>query len=154
MEQTLRFQKELLELVQKNNNTQMPNACSPPNPTPYHARHPISLPSLSLLSPFPFHLPPKHIITIYTFSTYCLPPSVFPLTAFSHSRQYVTPKTPLYLLVDHTSVPTKTPLYFLVDHTQRSPSTNDILKTSANLTQPPSPHITIYKSTTHLLLFL
>ena len=47
-----------------------------------------------------------------------------------------------------------TPLYLLMDQTQRSPSTNYITRSSANMTSTTRPHHTIYKSTKRLLFSL
>ena len=120
------------------------HACSAPNPSP----HPLSLsspyltPILVLIIPCSFSFNKKHITTIYTSSKPIpqpLPPPVVHLSAFSYSRQYVPPKAPLYLLMDHT---------------QRSPPTNYITRRSDNMTSKARPNHTISKSTTRLLRFL
>ena len=123
------YQKELLEIIRKKNAPKtLQHACSAPNPTP----HPLLLssPYLTLILvriiPFSFLFTRKKALLSTHLKNQTLSHQVFPLSAFSLSRQYVPPKTPLYLLVDHTHVPTETPLYLLIGHTQRSPSTNNI----------------------------
>ena len=96
MELTFGFQKELLEFLQKKSTPKTHATCMHAQPQtppriPSHSRHPISLPSLSLLSPFPFHLP-KNISLPSTHLQNSplnpnLPPPVFHLSAFSYSRQ-------------------------------------------------------------------
>ena len=116
-----------------------------PIPHPFSLSSPYLTPFKVLIVSFSFLFTKNHIVTIYTSSTPIpLPPPsqahpFFPLSAFFHSWRHVPPRTPLYLLVDHT---------------QRSAPTNYITRKSANLTSLTRPKSAIYKSTIHLPITL